>query len=101
MLSSAEKQTSLKSLGEKPDSLLAERGWALVDARKTAEADAVFAELLKTYPQSPQAVDARFNLAESANDARDYAEVIRLLSPFAASADAQPRSAKAAAARSF
>ncbi|HMF36678.1 MAG TPA: tetratricopeptide repeat protein, partial [Isosphaeraceae bacterium] len=66
LLSSDEKRTGLKSLGEALESLLAERGWALVDARKTAESDAVFAELLKTYPQSPQAVDARFNLAESA-----------------------------------
>ena len=78
-LSSNVKRTGLESLGEKPDSLLAERGWALVDAHKTAEADAVFAELLKTYPQSPQAIDARFNLAESANEARNHAEVIRLL----------------------
>ena len=60
---------------------MAERGWALVDARKTADADAVFDELLKTFPQSPHAVDARFNLAESASEAHDYAEVIRLLSP--------------------
>ena len=81
MLSSDGKRTTLKALGEKLDSLLAERGWALVDARKTAEADAVFAELLKTYPQSPRAVDARFNLAESASEARNHAEVIRLLAP--------------------
>ena len=59
-------------------------GWALVDARKTAEADAVFGELLKTSPQSPRAIDARFNLAESASDARNHTEVIRLLSPVAA-----------------
>lgn len=94
LLSSDTKRTGLKSLGEKLDSLLAERGWALVDARKTAESDAVFAELLKTYPQSPQAVDARFNLAESANEARNYAEVIRLLAPIAATDDAQPGSAR-------
>ena len=84
LLSTQEKRTTLESLGEKPDGLLAERGWALVDARKTAEADAVFGELLKTYPQSPRAIDARFNLAESASDARNHSEVIRLLSPVAA-----------------
>jgi len=99
LLSSDEKRTALKSLGEKLDSLLAERGWALVDARKTAESDAVFAELLKTYPQSPQAIDARFNLAESANEARNHAEVIHLLSPIAASNDAQPGSANSGAGK--
>ncbi len=99
LLSSDEKRTALKSLGEKLDGLLAERGWALVDARKTADSDAVFGELLKTYPQSPQAVDARFNLAESASEARNHAEVIRLLAPIAASADAQPGSAGSGAGK--
>ncbi len=99
LLSSDERRTGLKSLGETLDSLLAERGWALVDARKMAEADAVFAELLKTYPQSPQAVDARFNLAESAHEAHNHAEVIRLLSPIAASHDAQPGSGRSRAGK--
>ncbi len=50
----------------------------------------MFARLLKDYPASPHAADARFNLAESANQARNYAEVIRLLSPLAASRPAPP-----------
>ncbi len=81
LLSSDDTLRGLKLLGETADSLLAERGWALVDARKTAESDAVFAELLKSFPQSPRALDARFNLAESASEARNHAEVVRLLAP--------------------
>jgi cellulose synthase operon protein C len=74
-------RSQLGSLGETPDGLLAELGWALVDAQQTDEADQIFAELLEAYPESPSAADARFNLAESANQARNFAEVIRLLSP--------------------
>ena len=50
----------------------------------TAEADRVFARLLKEFPSGPHAADARFNLAESANLARNYPEVVRLLTPLAA-----------------
>ena len=82
---------ALAKIGATPDALLAERGWSLVDAAKPAEADRVFARLLKDYPESPHAADARFNLAESANQARNYAEVIRLLSPLAASRPARAR----------
>ena len=57
LLSSARKRSGLEPLGEKLDSLLAERGWALVNARRTAESDVVFAELLKTFPQSSRAAD--------------------------------------------
>ena len=64
--------------------LLAEWGWSLVDADKPAEADRVFERLLKEHPDSPFAADARFNLAESANLRKNYAEVIRLLNPLAA-----------------
>ena len=67
-----------------PDALLAEWGWSLIDAEKPAEADRVFARLLKDHPDSPFAADARFNLAESANLAHNHAEVVRLLSPLAA-----------------
>jgi TolA-binding protein len=77
------RESGLDALGARRDALLAERGWALVDARKTAEADIVFGELLTTYPQSAYAVDARFNLAESASEARNYVEVVRLLTPLA------------------
>jgi TolA-binding protein len=66
------------------DAALAEWGWALVDAGKTAEADAVFARLLKDFPDSPHAADARINLAETANQAGRHDEVIRLLAPLAA-----------------
>ena len=37
-------------IGATPDALLAELGWSLVDASKPAEADRVFARLLKEYP---------------------------------------------------
>src|SRR5207249_2912699 len=74
---------SLARAGTPVDVLLAEWGWALVDAAKPAEADAVFSRLLKEYPESPSAADARFNLAESANLARNHVEVIRLLTPLA------------------
>jgi TolA-binding protein len=75
------RRTRLATVGETPAGLFAELGWALVDAQDTEEADRVFAALLENDPSSPQAVDARFNLAESANQARDFAAVIRLLSP--------------------
>jgi len=73
----------LERSGTSVDTLLAEWGWALVDAEKTAEADQVFTRLLKEFPNSPHAADARFNLAESANLSRNYAEVVRLLAPLA------------------
>ena len=56
----------------------------------------MFSRLLKEYPESPHAADARFNLAESANLARNYAEVVRLLLPVSARRPVQP-SAKPAA----
>jgi cellulose synthase operon protein C len=73
----------LAKAGAKPDGLLAEWGWSLVDAEKPAEADRVFGRLLKEHPDGPFAVDARFNLAESANLLHNYAEVVRLLAPLA------------------
>ncbi len=75
------RRTRLASLGETPTALFAELGWALVDSQETEEADRIFSALLEDDPQSPRAIDARFNLAESANQARDFAAVIRLLSP--------------------
>ncbi|MGC8643580.1 MAG: tetratricopeptide repeat protein, partial [Isosphaeraceae bacterium] len=74
-------EQALEALGTKRDDLLAERGWALVDVGKISDADALFRELLKTHPQSAHALEARFNLAESASQARDYPEVVRLLAP--------------------
>jgi cellulose synthase operon protein C len=74
------------------DTLLAEWGWALVDAEKTAEADRVFTRLLDEFPESPHAADARFNLAESANQAQDYQKVVALLTPVVAEGSkASPR----------
>jgi TolA-binding protein len=67
-----------------PDAILAEWGAALLDANKPAEADRVFARLLKERPDSPRAAEARVNLADSAYQARDYAEVARLLEPVVA-----------------
>lgn len=74
----------LERSGASVDSVLAEWGWALVDADEAAEADQVFTRLLKEFPNSPHAADARFNLAESANLSRNHAEVVRLLAPLAA-----------------
>jgi TolA-binding protein len=83
------RRTKLASMGESPDGLLAELGWALVDSQENEEADRIFAALLEDYPQSPRAVDARFNLAESANQSRDFAQVVRLLAPLVSPADAR------------
>ena len=73
----------LEKAGVKPDGLLAEWGWSLVDADKPDQADRVFGRLLKEHADSPFAAEARFNLAESANLQKNYAEVIRLLTPLA------------------
>ena len=78
--------------GSASDALLSEWGWALVDAGKTEEADRVFARLLKEFPDSPHAFDARFNLAESAYQAKNYDEVTALLTPLVAEGSkASPR----------
>lgn len=74
------------------DNALAEWGWALIDAEKPAEADAVFARLLKEFPESPRTADARFNLAESANQSREFDKVVTLLVPLVATGSkASPR----------
>ena len=90
---------SLQKAGVTPDVLLAEWGWVLLDSDKQAEADRVFSRLLKEYPESPRSADARFNLAESANLARNYSEVVRLLLPLAATKPVTP-SAKPVADKS-
>ncbi len=79
----ATRRDSLARAGATTDVLLAEWGWSLVNASKPAEADRVFSRLLREHPESPYAADARFNLAESANQAHNSAEVVRLLSPLA------------------
>ena len=75
---------ALKAAGVTPDMVLSEWGWVLLDAEKLSEADGVFGRLLKEYPASPYAADARFNLAESANLTHNHAEVVRLLTPLVA-----------------
>ncbi len=80
--------------------MLAEWGWSLIDAEKPAEADRVFARLLKEHADSPYAVDARFNLAESANLAHNHAEVIRLLAPLATQKPGDGKNAVAKAGNS-
>jgi TolA-binding protein len=77
-------RVALASAGATADALLAEAGWAFLDAEKPAEADRVFTRLLAEFPNGPFAADARCNLAESANMKRNYAEVVRLLGPLAA-----------------
>jgi TolA-binding protein len=72
------------------DAVLAEWGWALVDARKPADADRVFARLLREFPDSAHAADARFHLAESAAQAHRLAEVEALLAPLVAEGSAAP-----------
>jgi TolA-binding protein len=74
----------IESTGTPPDSLLSEYAWILLDGDKVAEADQVFRRLLQEYPNSPHTSEARFNLAESANLAKNHSEVIRLLKPLAA-----------------
>ncbi len=76
--------------GAEPDAVLAEWGWALLDADKTAEADRVFGRLLSEHPESSRAADARLILAQSAYDAKSYDEVVSLLTPLVAEAAGTP-----------
>ena len=74
------------------DAVLAEQGWAAIDAGQTTHADAAFARLLNEFPDSPFAADARFNLAESAHQAKKHDEVAKLLAPLVADGSkASPR----------
>ena len=66
------------------DLVLSEWGWALIDAGKAPEGDAVFDRLLKEFPESPKAADARYNLAVSSFSARDFDRVLDLLKPLVA-----------------
>ena len=76
--------------GAEPDVVLAEWGWALLDAEKVADADKIFQRLLKEHPESPRADDARLILAQSAYDAKTFEEVVSLLSPLTADAAKTP-----------
>jgi TolA-binding protein len=81
LIATPEARQRLEKAGLGVDAVLAEWGWSLVDAVQTALADTVFSRLLKEYPGSAHEIDARFNLAESANLKGDRAEVVRLLDP--------------------
>ncbi|WP_435011286.1 tetratricopeptide repeat protein [Tundrisphaera lichenicola] len=70
--------------GEPLDSVLSEWGWTLVDLDRQAEADDVFGRLLRDFPESPRASDARYNLAVSAFAARDFDRALDLLKPLTA-----------------
>jgi TolA-binding protein len=70
--------------GQPLDAVLSEWGWTLIDGGKTTEADAVFDRLLKEFPESPKAADARYNLAVSAFSARVFDRVFDLLKPLVA-----------------
>lgn len=70
--------------GEPLDAVLAEQGWALIDAGKPVEADAAFDRLLKEFPESLKGADARYNLAVSAFASKDFVKVLGLLGPVVA-----------------
>jgi TolA-binding protein len=79
------------------DLVLADLGWALLDANKTAEADKAFRQLLDQFPESTRAPDARLNLAESAYQQKKYDDVVLLLEPIAAAgANVEPMVAQSA-----
>ncbi len=84
LVGDAQAGDTVKGTGVPLDSLLAEWGWALLDADKVADADRAFQRLLTEFPESHHATEARFNLAESANQGHNHAEVIRLLAPLVA-----------------
>ncbi|QDV38253.1 tetratricopeptide repeat protein [Tautonia plasticadhaerens] len=86
-----------EAVGEPVDRLLAELGWALIDAGDPDGADLAFSRLLDESPNSPLAGDARLNLAESAFQAGEYDEVLDRLGPMVAEgADVAPRLRQAA-----
>lgn len=82
---------------EAVDLLLAELAWAYLDGDRIEEADQVFLRLLEEHPESPQADDARLNLAESAFQAGRFEEVITRLEPLTdEAAETEPRILQAA-----
>jgi TolA-binding protein len=70
--------------GEPTDGVLAERGWALLDADRRADAEIVFRRLLDEHPASPRTADARVALAESAQRAGKLDEAEAMLAPVVA-----------------
>jgi TolA-binding protein len=86
-----------EAAGEPVPLLLAELGWALLDAGEPEEADLAFSRLLDEHPGSPQAGDARLNLAESAFARGDLDAVLDRLGPMVAEgAEVEPRLRQAA-----
>ncbi|MEW4571227.1 tetratricopeptide repeat protein [Tautonia sp. JC769] len=82
---------------EAVDLLLAELAWALIDGDRIEEADQVFKRLLEEHPASPQADDARLNLAESAFQAGRFDEALTWLGPLTdEAAETEPRILQAA-----
>jgi cellulose synthase operon protein C len=84
----------LGSAGVGRDTLLVEWAYALLDAAKPAEADRIFDQVLRDFPDGSTSDDARFNLAESANQKRNFAEIVRLLGPVAAGKPASQGNAR-------
>ncbi len=70
--------------GASTDVVLAEFGWALLDAGKRPDGMAVFRRILDEFPASPRANDARVALAESAHADGKLDEVETLLAPIVA-----------------
>lgn len=91
LLDGDEARARLKAIDQPVDALLADRGWDLIDAGKVEDADKAFASLLSEFPTSPYSADARFNLAESANERKDFAEVVKLLAPMVDGAADAPK----------
>lgn len=87
LVSDSEKRERIEAFGWSVDGFFAEWAWTLADAGKPDEADKAFQELLEKFPNGEYAADARFNLAESANQRGDFAEVVKLLSPLVESKD--------------
>lgn len=67
----------------RPERILSDWAYALMDAGKAGEADGVFRRVLEKYPATAAASEARVNLAESAWGSKNFDEVSRLLAELA------------------
>ena len=74
----------LRKGGAKPDGLLAEWGWSLVDADRKADADRVFARLLEGAPRKFVCHGCAIQPGRIGRSCANHAEVVRLLAPLAA-----------------
>jgi TolA-binding protein len=66
------------------DGVLAEWGWALLEAGQPDDAGKAFQRLLDQHPDSPRAADARVVLAEQAHNAGELDRAEELLAPVVA-----------------